>query len=577
VKTYGLGLNSIRWRFTLASAVLTLAGVLVRELAGGDRSSLTLSGLLSLGLVVAGVAAATFAMASRLTSMIAALKRSTDAIAAGDFDAAVDIDCACEIGGLANSFHRMALRLNANVMRINTLAYTDAITALPNRSVIDHLLHYALAQPPGTFQAAIVFIDLDGFKRINDTLGHEGGDILLLQASRRILEHGLGSSIETLDTCTDSFGNPCDRLPEDVVFARFAGDEFVAVLPGRTDHAELSRLGQRIIDSLREPFQIKGHEVTVGASVGIAITPDDAVDAAELISFADMAMYSSKQAGKSCYRFFDRQVREALLERNRLEADLRLALQRGELLLHFQPQLQTSSLQLWGVEALVRWLHPERGLLMPGHFIDVAEQAGLMSALGQEVLRLAVAQCRRWLDAGQPQVVAVNVSPSQFADPQFVAVVLGTLRQANVSPQWISIEITESMAMTDFDSTARRLAVLREAGVRVAIDDFGIGFSNLSQLSRLPVDELKIDRSLISEIGSNAKSEAIIRATIGMARALGYRTIAEGIETTAQLNFLTAQGCDMLQGYLFGRPMAPGQFDQWLLRQHEERSLECVI
>lgn len=555
----GRGLNSIRWRFALASAVLTLTGVAGRDrllaLLGHDRLTEVVS-LLVLTLVIAGI---TMAMASRMTALIEALRRSTEAIAQGDFDAPVDVDCACEIGGLAQSFRAMRSRMNANVLRINTLAYTDPITALPNRSAIDRLLSYALA--PGRsadFHAAIVFIDLDGFKRINDTLGHDAGDEILRLASHRLLERGLGRTERTIDTCLDAFGTPCERLPEDVVFARFAGDEFVAILPGVTDRETLAGIGQRIVGSLHEPFVVKHQEVRVGASVGIAVTPDDTVDAAELLSFADLAMYSSKQAGKARYRFFDKDAREAMLQMTRVETELRQALALGELRLHVQPKFEVQTLKMLGVEALVRWQHPTRGLVPPGEFIDIAERAGLMSALGRQVLLMAAAQSRQWLDEGLNFRIAVNVSPSQFNDPGFVEDVLDILRAAQVPAGMITIEITESLAMSDFEGTAHRLSRLRQAGVKVALDDFGIGYSNLSQLSRLPLDMLKIDRSLVQGIGVDAKREAIIRAIVGMTHALGCRTVAEGVETPDQLDFLREIGCDAAQGFLLGRPVAPG-------------------
>jgi len=553
------GLNSIRWRFALAGAVLTTAAVAsTAALLGfpiGTQPRAWLVTAASAGLV----AAAFHWMASRLTGLVETLRRSTDAIADGDFDAPVDVDCACEIGGLAQSFRRMRTRLNANVLRINMLAHTDVITGLPNRSVVDRLLAYALApERAQQFQAAIVFIDLDGFKRVNDTLGHEGGDRLLAQAAQRLLTQGLGRDLQTIDTCLDAFGTPCDRLPADIVFARFAGDEFVAILPGVTDRSALCTIGERIVQSLVEPFTIHGQQVSIGASVGIAVTPDDTSDPAEILAFADQAMYSSKQAGRSRYRFFDHQVRTAMLEATRLEAELRLALQRHELRLHYQPKHHLADGQISGMEALVRWQHPRRGLLPPAEFIDLAERCGLMGTLGRQVLAMAVVQARRWMDAGTPLNVAVNVSPSQFADPGFVRDVLDVIAQAGVSPDLLSIEITESTAMTDFAASALRLGELRAAGVLVAVDDFGIGFSNLSQLSRLPLDILKIDRSLVQDLGTDARADAIVRAIIGMAHALGCRVIGEGIETPAQRDQLTALGCDCGQGYLLGRP-APAE------------------
>lgn len=553
----GQGLNSIRWRFAVAGAVLgalaglATAGALGRQVLAQGPVWAVAAGA---ALVVGG---AFFWMASKLTAMVAALKRSTDAIAEGDLEAPVEIDCACEIGGLANSFRKMRSRLNDNVLRINTLAHTDAITGLPNRSVVDRLLKFALDPArAGAFRAAIVFIDLDGFKRVNDTLGHAAGDALLAMASQRLLQQGLGRDLHSIDTCLDAFGIPCERLPRDIVFARFAGDEFVAILPGLTDRGALAAVGEKLVQSLVAPFRVQGQDVTVSASVGIAVAPEDTCDPKEVLAFADLAMYSSKQAGKARYQFFDQQARQAMVHAAQVEAELRVALVQGQLRLHFQPKFSLADGSLSGVEALVRWAHPQRGLLLPGEFIDIAERSGLMSALGRQVLAMAVAQCRNWLDRGVALNVAINVSPSQFTDPQFCADVLGALEQARVPPELLSIEITESMAMADFAATSARLARLRAAGVMVALDDFGIGFSNLSQLSRLPLDILKVDRSLVCELGIEPRADAIVSAIIGMAHALQCRVIAEGIETAAQHERVRALGCDCAQGFLLGRPVA---------------------
>lgn len=552
----GKGLNSIRWRFTIAGACLAALAVFTGSLIlGAARPADPRFWTIVLG-EAALLGGALYWMASRLTGLVEALRRSTDAIASGDFDTPVNVDCECEIGGLANSFRKMRTRLNANVLRINTLAHTDAITGLPNRSVIDRLLSFALApERRGNFHAAIVFIDLDGFKRVNDSLGHDGGDELLSLAAKRLLTVGLGRDFDTIDTCLDAFGTPCDRMPKDIVFARFAGDEFVAILPGVTERDRLSAVGERIVGALAEPFKVKGQEVTVGASVGIAITPHDTTDSAEILAFADLAMYNSKQAGKARYRFFDHQARESMIKAARVEAELRVGLNERQLCLHFQPKFSLAGQGLNGVEALVRWLHPERGLLLPGEFIEVAERCGMMAQLGRQVLLMAIAQCRQWFDQGLLLNVAINVSPSQFSDPMFSADVLGAIERAGIPAELLSIEITESIAMTDFAATVARLAKLRAAGVLVALDDFGIGFSNLSQLSRLPLDILKVDRSLVQRLGLDAKADAIVRAIVGMAHALGCRVIAEGIETASQLERLRAMGCDCGQGFLLGRPM----------------------
>lgn len=541
-------LSRARWRFEITGAALTVAAGAVREVALG-RPVWSLVSLATLLAVAAVSTFATFVIGRQMAALLETIRLGK-------------------------------MQKDADVVRMNALAYTDAVTGLPNRSAILRVLDYSLAPARrGRFDAAVLFVDVDNFKQVNDTLGHPTGDALLRLVGARILELGLRCSPEALDRCTDGLGNPCERFPEGVVFGRFGGDEFVAILPGVTSREALVPIGEAVVASLAAPFVVDGQEITVAASVGIATTEDHVASASELLAFADLAMYASKQQGKSRYSFFEQSTRVALFERAALERDLRAGLGRGELLLHYQPKVDAATRALRGVEALVRWKHPERGLLYPGAFIEAAEQAGLMPRLGAEVLDLAVAQCRAWLDQGEECPVAVNVSPDQFADPRFTTRLLDTLRLAGVPARLVSIEITESMAMKNFEATAQRLEVLREAGVRVAIDDFGVGFSNLSQLSRLPVDELKVDRSLVVGIGKSEKSEAIIRAIVGMTHALGYEAIAEGIETPEQHAFLEALGCDLVQGYLHGRPMDAVTFERWrdARRERNESSIVRTI
>ncbi len=509
----------------------------------------------------------TYLAAKKLTGQIGALQRSTESIASGDLDSPVDVDCSCEVGGLADSFRKMVKRLNSNILRMNILAYNDAVTGLPNRAVITHMLDKMTADwnfGGGVAEkSAVMFIDLDGFKRVNDTLGHEAGDELLKQVSLRIIYKGLDRSPEQLDTCTTPFGELCDRRPTDIAFARFAGDEFVALLPGIADVEELKRLATAIIASLDEPFLIQGNQLKVGASIGIARIPFDSSDTAELLNFADLAMYEAKKAGKNCCNFFNPALRSVLMERDRIETDLRAAIENEEFVLHFQPKLDALTFECVGLEALVRWNHPTRGLVAPGVFIAIAEQTGLMPALGLVIVKLAARQIRSWVASGARRNVAINVSAIQFGCSNLVLDILDILKQHEVDPTLVEIEITESMAMSDYLIAVHRIDRLQSAGVKISIDDFGIGFSNLSQLARLPFDALKIDQSLIADIGENAKSEAIIKALVGMAHALGYTTIAEGIETPRQLAFLQQIGCDRVQGFLLGRPMPAEEIDAW--------------
>jgi diguanylate cyclase len=563
----GQGLNSIPIRFALLAAacsgmcVLALIHLVLplREtLATAEFSAVLL-------LTIAVPALVTFAAASKLTAAIRALRLSTDAIVQGDFNRPVDVDCACEVGGLADSFRAMIERLNSNILRMNVLAYTDPVTRLPNRAVISHVLGLVKTfQPEGGCKGALLFIDLDGFKRINDTLGHEAGDELLRRVAERIIGEGFGLAREEMDDCTTSFGELRQTCPDRMVFARFAGDEFVVLLPGEADVAVLDARSRRIIAALEAPFRIRGNEVHVGASIGVARLPFDTEDAEQLLSFADIAMYAAKEAGRNRVRFFDASLKAQVVDRNHIEAELRHAILRDELSLHFQPKLDCRTLAVEGVEALLRWNHPVDGAIAPARFIPVAEQSGQMAVLGTVILRLAVRQMRAWQDQGRPMRVAVNVSAVQLEQPGLVQEVLGILAAHGVAPHWLELEITESMLMSTRAATLERIETLRAAGVRISVDDFGTGYSNLSQLARLPSDVLKIDRSLLDGVGTNPKVEAILQATVRMAHSLGHRVVAEGIETPVQHAFLTRIGCDLVQGFLFARPMPAAGFDAWL-------------
>lgn len=562
VHSKGQGLNSIPIRFALMSAILTSLCVLMAHWlffpSGQSLSGWTIAcNVVLLSIVPSAI---TYFAARKLAGTIDALRQSTDAIVSGDLDSPIDVDCACEVGGLADSFRAMINRLNHNIVRMNILAYTDPVTKLPNRAVIAHVL---AIMEQGKCDASLMFIDLDGFKQVNDTLGHEAGDELLCQMSDRILEQGFDTDRHQIDTCTTTFGELCRTCPETLVFARFAGDEFVAVMPGVLERSELEARARQVIAAVNKPFEINGTEVRLGASIGVARAPIDTRDSLELLNYADLAMYAAKQAGKGRTRFFDATLRQVALQRAEIEADLRQAIEQDELVLHYQPKVDAKDYSLIGVEALARWQHPVRGLVPPKDFIDIAEKRGLMPDLGNCVLHLAARQARDWMEADQPMPVAVNVSAAQFERPRLVQEVLGVLEDYRVDPSLMEIEITESMVMSDFAGTRFRLKQLQEAGVRISIDDFGTGFSNLSQLAQLPFDVLKIDRSLVAAIGKNSKSEAIVHAIVQMAKALGHEVVAEGIEELDQLEFLTRIGCDRLQGHLFGAAMPFDELQQW--------------
>jgi predicted signal transduction protein with EAL and GGDEF domain len=564
----GRGLNSIPIRFALLAAILASLSALAHgwllDGTEGRQSGPYLLGLLLTGLVPVVV---TYAAANRLTNSIRALRASTDSILAGRLDRPVDVDCACEVGGLADSFREMVGRLNSNIVRMNVLAYTDTVTGLPNRAVVTHVLGL-MKRDTDRWSGALLFIDLDGFKRVNDTLGHEAGDDLLQQVSTRIIEDGLGRRRTDVDSCTNAFGELCGTLPQDVMVARFAGDEFVVLMPGLIDRDRLETCANRVLAAVNEPFLLQGGEVRIGSSIGIARFPADAATGSDLLNFADLAMYRAKEEGRHRCVFFDSSLRDLAIDRAALEADLRRAIEAGELQLHYQPQLDAATGALVGVEALVRWDHPTRGPVPPDTFVGLAEQSGLMHALGTSILWMAARQARAWAEMGWTPTIALNVSAVQFTRPDFVDDALLILRHEGVDPARLEFEVTESMVATDFNATRRRFEELRAAGALIAVDDFGRGYSNLSQIAMLPFDVLKIDRTLIDGIGTDEKTTAIVRAIVDMAHALGHQVVAEGIELDVQRDFLLSVGCDRLQGYLFGYPQTPDALLEW----HANRS-----
>ena len=562
----GRGLNSIPVRFALMGIIVgAIAFGLQYWFVFGDRLvGMSMSQWGTVALLLALPASVTFLAARKLAGMIGALRNSTLAILQGEINSPVDVDCACEVGALADSFRAMVARLNSNILRMNMLAYTDNVTNLPNRAVINHVLELARKKGPGNCKVSMFFIDLDGFKRINDTFGHDAGDELLRKTSLRIVEHGFGVPRDQLESCTTAFGELCTTCPSRLVFARFAGDEFVALLPGEREDAELEEFGRAIIAALHDPFEIFGNEVRIGASIGIATIDRGVEDPRDLLVHSDIAMYRAKEQGRNCFAFFDVNLKAKVAERAELEKDLRRALECDELSLNFQPKLCASTNAIVGVEALARWDHPNKGAISPNIFVPIAEQSGSIGKLGDRVLCLSALQSQAWSKTGLVLPVAVNVSPVQFESPELVREILRCLERFAIDPAMIELEITETLAMFDYAASKRRVDELRATGVRVAIDDFGTGYSNLSQLARLNVDTIKIDQSLVKGIGQNTKSEAMLEATINMAKALGHLIVAEGIETMEQLATLRALGCDQVQGFFVARPMTAIDLDAWM-------------
>jgi diguanylate cyclase (GGDEF)-like protein len=432
--------------------------------------------------------------------------------------------------------HKLAEQVQAAKDNLEHLVHHDVLTDLPNRTLLQDRLGQAieLARRQGR-QLAVMFMDLDQFKHINDSLGHAVGDQLLQSVAQRLV-----GGVRHSDTVS-----------------RQGGDEFVLLLP-YIEHAEDAMLSaQKVLTALAPPHHIDGHELHIDASIGISIYPEDGQDAETLIKNADIAMYHAKEGGRNNYKFFEQDMNARAVERQSIEAGLRRALERQEFVLHYQPKINLHSGAIVGVEALVRWQHPQRGLLAPAQFVPIAEDSGLILPNGRWVLREACRQARTWQDAGLPPItVAVNTSALEFRAKDFLENVRAALEESRLEPRYLELELTESVLMRDAKATGSVLHALADLGIKLAIDDFGTGYSSLSYLRQFPIDTLKIDQSFVSRMTHNPDDAAIVSAVISMAKALRLCVIAEGVETAEQLAFLLAQHCDEGQGYFFGRPMA---------------------
>jgi len=417
--------------------------------------------------------------------------------------------------------------------RLLRQAHYDELTGLPNRLLLLDRLDQAIAvaHRDGS-RTALLCLDLDRFKNVNDTLGHAAGDILLKQATER------------LAGCV----RECDTV------ARMGGDEFIIILPGVEDDTTAQQVAARVIDTFTRPFEISGQEHFVTASLGITLFPDDGTDGATLLRNADLAMYKAKELGRNGYRFFTNEINERMQERLAIEARLRGAVARDELVLHYQPIVDLRTGRSTGVEALVRWRQPDGSILMPGHFIPIAEDMGLIKAIGEWVVTTACAQLRPWLrDPARLARLAVNVSPRQLQVQGFGVLIERILAENDLAPDCLELEITESVLLDDMPETAVNLAMLGTLGVRLSIDDFGTGYSSLGYLQRYPFDTLKIDRSFVAAVLHDENTVRLVETIIAMGHGLGLDVIAEGVENEAQLSLLRERGCDFAQGFYFSR------------------------
>ena len=431
--------------------------------------------------------------------------------------------------------------------RIEYLASHDSLTGLPNRVMFGELLDHVLAASKRNQRKfAVLFIDLDRFKFINDSLGHEAGDTLLREVARRLK----------------------DNLRASDIVARLGGDEFVMLLQDLRGIEQAGRIARKLLSAVIKPIEIQGQECRVTASIGISVFPDDAQDETALMSHADIAMYHAKEEGKNNFQFYDGRLETLSLERLTLETRLRRAIEREELSLAYQAKLDLATNSIAGVEALLRWNSAELGAVSPAKFIPVAEETGLILSIGKWVLRRACEQCMAWQRNGLPPVrVSVNLSPRQLGDPELLAEVRAVLDDTGLAPDLLELEVTESSVMHNVERALEVLGALKGMGVRLAIDDFGTGYSSLAQLKRFPIDTLKVDRSFIRELPADTEDKAIAEAIIAMGKTLCLTVVAEGVETPEQKAFLRERACDQMQGYHFSKPIAPDEFAE-LLRTH---------
>jgi len=440
--------------------------------------------------------------------------------------------------------------------RIRHMAYYDDLTGLPNRSRLRELLANTLERAQqGEQLVGVCFVDMDNFKQINDTLGHTSGDGLL-----KSIAHRMTAQIRSSDAM--------DRLTEaplDVTVSRFGGDEFVILLTGLSAPEQAGEIASRIMHDLSRPFRLAGLEIHISVSIGIALYPLDGTDVDVLLKHADIAMYHAKGQGRNNFQFFTDSLNAATLDRLKLENDLRKAVERNEFIAHFQPKVDIQTRRVVGMEALVRWNHPERGIVYPMEFIPIAEESGLILQLGEWIFEAACRQLRLLASLGYESLsVSVNLSNRQFEQCDLAERITSIIQENGVNPQQVELEITESTLMRNPEGAIDTLATLKQAGIKVSVDDFGTGYSSLTYLRRLPLDALKVDRSFVSNIVQSTEDATITSTIVAMAHTLRLKVVAEGVETEEQLRYLAALGCDEVQGFLFARPLSSEDFVRYL-------------
>ena len=451
---------------------------------------------------------------------------------------------------LAESMAGLFRQIDANMANAHRLAMFDPVTGLPNRTNFRRTCERTLLAMKRTDHGVLLFIDLDRFKSVNDTLGHAMGDMLLGMVGNR------------LRAVADRFGSA--EASEPPLIGRLAGDEFTMFFSGIGERAEAMRIARGVLYALGEPFDLAGNDVEIGASIGIALRPEHGTALTDLMRAADTAMYHAKSNGRGRAEFFSETLAAELADRAQLDLDLRVAVDRGEFKLVYQPQVACDDGRLVAAEALLRWVHPRLGVTLPGAFLRRAEESGLIVEIGDWVVEAVAETIARWGRMGVAQRLAINISPRQLDHAQFSRRLRAAMHAAQAPAHLLELEITETMAMHCSDDVLDAVAALRADGARVVIDDFGTGYSNLARLRALPVDRIKLDRSLIAPVADSAEARAVVQAVVALVHSMGCEAVAEGVETAAQASVLRVIGCDVIQGFAIAEPMEEAAFLAWV-------------
>ncbi len=532
-----------------ASFILALAATSNGQIDGDSVARALIPAIVCAAMSWASAERAISATAGAIDAAIARLARA----AHGDLDGDIPAEIGENVPQLAHAMEGLFQQIAANLESVHRLAMFDPVTGLPNRTHFRRSCERMLTEMPMGTEAALFFIDLDRFKSVNDTMGHAMGDMLLGMVANR-----LRAVADRLTADGDAAGGRLQPL-----IGRLAGDEFTMFFPEITDPGEAARISRGVLFALSEPFDLGGHDVEIGASIGIALRPEHGSTLTELMRAADAAMYHAKASGRGRAEHFTESLAAQIADRAQLECDLREAISLNQFALVFQPQVSTVDGRIVAAEALLRWQHPTLGTKLPGTFIKRAEETGLIVEIGEWVIATVADTIARWGAMGIEQRLAINISPRQLDHASFFRRLREAMLAANAPAHLLELEITETLAMHCSEEVIDAISELRADGATIAIDDFGTGYSNLARLRDLPVDRVKLDRSLIEHIAVKPEARTIVQAVIGLIHGLGCEAVAEGIENQAQADVLRVIGCDVIQGYAVAYPMAEDDFIAW--------------